>query len=348
MPPIPNPHTLQQLAERVGARLEGDPSLEITGIAPIGSATGNDLTFLANSRYQGELARCNAGAVILSEHQPGLTMAQLVVADPYYAYATLLTMLYTVPRSATGISPDARVACPVGDDPDIAAFVTVGDGSVIGHRVTLHAGVRIGRNCVIGDDVTLHPNVVVRDGCRLGHRVIIQSGAVIGSDGFGYATHNGVHHKIPHVGNVVLEDDVEIGANVTIDRGALEDTRVGAGTKVDNLVQIAHNARLGRACLLVSQSGVAGSSELGDYVVLGGQVGVAGHVKIGKGTQVGGKAGVNKSIGPGLVVSGHPLLPLREHLKVLAVTARLPELRDRVNVLEKRLAEGSDQHAESV
>jgi len=330
--------TLAELAKQIGAHLVGDGSVQVDGIAPIDAAQPTQVTFLANSRYGEALKSSAAAAVIIAKETPGLPMAQLIVADPYYGYAQAMNRFHHVPRAARGISADARLATQaIGVDPDIAAFVSVAAGSVLGDRVTLHPGVRIGSGCSVGDDVVLHDNVVLRDGCTLGNRVVVHAGTVIGSDGFGYATHQGVHHKIPHVGIVRVEDDVELGANCAIDRGVMGDTVIGAGTKLDNLVQIAHNVQVGRGCLMAAQSGVSGSSRLGNFVVLGGQVGVSGHLKVGDQSMVGGKAGVTKSLSGGQMYSGFPAAPHREYLKGQALVARIPALRDALKQLTKRL-----------
>ncbi|MDH5526214.1 MAG: UDP-3-O-(3-hydroxymyristoyl)glucosamine N-acyltransferase [Nitrospirota bacterium] len=340
--PHPSPskrHTLAELAELVGARLIGDGRVEVDGIAPIAEAGPTQLTFVANPRYLKELATTRAAAVLVAE-ESGISAGQLVVRSPYAAYARLMNHFYAVPRQARGVSADARVdaSAKVGVEPDIGAFVTVGPGAVLGDRVTLHPGVRVGEGVVVGDDVTLHPNVVLYPGCRIGHRVIVHAGTVVGSDGFGYATDGGVHHKIPHVGGVVVGDDVEIGACCTIDRGVLGDTEIGPGSKLDNLIQLAHNVRIGRGCLLAAQTGIAGSTHLGDYVATGGQAGFSGHLSVGSQVQVAGKAGVTKDVGDREVVSGFPALPHREALRAQAAQARIPELRERVKKLEQQLS----------
>ena len=335
MAPSRNRLTLARAAELVGARLVGDPDAEVGGIAPIGDAGPEELTFLANPRYRNALETCRAQAVIIAREVEGLAIGQLVVDDPYYAYASLLTHFHAEPRRTGGISPDARVeADAVGVEPDIGAFVTVGPGTRLGDRVTLHPGVRIGRDCTVGDDVTLFANVVVRDGCRLGSRVTIHSGTVVGSDGFGYATHQGVHHKIPHVGRVIVEDDVEIGAGCALDRGALGDTVIGAGSKLDNLVQLAHNVRLGQGCLLASQVGISGSTTLGNYVVIGGQAGIAGHLTVGDRVMIAGKGGVTKDLAGGQMVSGFPAMAHREELKRQAAVGTIPQLKEKIARLE--------------
>lgn len=336
---------LSAVAELVGARLIGDGARPVRGVAPLAEAEGDEVAFLANARYRKDLAATRAAAVLVAEPVEGSAAAQLVVPDPYAAFARLMRHLFERARKAGGVSPDARVdpTARIGADPDLAAFVTVGPGAVIGDRATLHPGARVEAGCRLGDDVTLHPNVVVREGCRIGHRVTVHAGTVIGADGFGYATEGGEHRKIPHVGGVVLEDDVELGANVTIDRAVLGDTVVGAGTKIDNLVQVGHNVRIGRGCLVVSQVGISGSTVLGDYVVLGGQAGVAGHLRLGRGARVGARGGVTKDVPDGQTVSGFPASPHREQLKAQAALGRLPELRERLGRLERRVRELSGE-----
>jgi len=335
--------TLAQVAEIIGARLVGPEDTVVRGVGTLADARPDEVTFLSNPRYRKALTGTRAGAAIVAEEVADAAVPQLVVANPYAAYARLMRNLFATNRKAAGISPDARVdpSATIGPEPDIGAFVTVGPGCVIGARVTLRPGVHLGAGCTLGDDVTLHAGVVLREGCRLGHRVTIHPGAVIGSDGFGYASEGGIHHKIPHVGIVVLEDDVELGANVTIDRAVLGQTVIGAGTKIDNQVQVAHNVHIGKGCLIAALAGISGSTELGDYVVMGGQSGIAGHVHVGKGTRVAAKAGVTKDTGAGQTVSGFPAAPHREELRRQASVTRLPELRARVEALEKAMGVGT-------
>lgn len=329
--------TLAQVAECIGARLVGPKDAVVCGVGTLADAGPDEVTFLSNTRYAKALAGTRAAAAIVAREVPEAAVAQLVVDDPYWAYARLMRELFTPERTAGGVSPDARVdpSAAVGAEPDIGAFATVGPGCVVGARATLHPGVHVGAGCTLGDDVTLHAGVVLRERCRLGARVTIHAGSVIGADGFGYATGAGVHEKIPHVGTVVVEDDVEIGANVTIDRAVLGETVIGAGTKIDNQVQVAHNVRIGKGCLIAALVGVSGSSELGDYVVIGGQAGIAGHVHVGKGARIAARGGVTKDIPAGETVSGFPAVPHREELRRQAALTRLPELRARVAALEK-------------
>jgi UDP-3-O-[3-hydroxymyristoyl] glucosamine N-acyltransferase len=329
--------TLARVAEILGARLVGRADAVVRGVGTLSDAGPDEVTFLANPRYAKGLAGTRAAAAIVAEEVPGIATAQLVVADPYSGYARLMRELFIPERKARGVSPDARVdpTATLGPEPDIGPFAVVGPGCVIGARATLHAGVHLGAECRLGDDVTLHPGVVLREGVRLGSRVTIHPGAVIGADGFGYATGGGVHVKIPHVGTVVIEDDVELGANVTIDRAVLGETVIGAGTKIDNHVQVAHNVHIGKGCLIAALVGVSGSSELGDYVVIGGQAGISGHVVVGSGVRIAGRGGVTKDIPAGQTVSGFPAIPHREELRRQAALSRLPALRARVEALEK-------------
>lgn len=341
---------LTELARLIGAELHGDGDRVIRGVAGIDEAGPDQITFLANAKYRAALAATRAGAVILDRPIDGLGAAQVVTPDPYYAYSRLVRHFYAEPYRSSGVSSQAAVAAGarLGRDVSIHAFVVVEDGAVIGDRVTLHAGVFVGRDSRVGDDSILYPNVTVREGVALGRRVILHSGAVIGSDGFGFATHNGRHEKILQVGSVVIEDDVELGANVTVDRAALGVTRIGRGTKVDNLVQIAHNVSIGEHCLIVAQVGISGSTTVGNSVTIAGQAGAAGHVTIGDGTVVAGRAGVTKDIPPRSVVSGFPAMPHDEWRASQAAVARLPELRKRLRELEQRLArlEGGNNREE--
>jgi len=337
MPTANRSMTLAEVAEIIGARLIGPEDAVVCGVGTLADAGPEEITFLSNPHYRKALAGTHAAAAIVAAEVPEAAVAQLVVADPYSAYAKLMRELFTPMREAAGVSPDARVdpSATVGPEPDIGAFVTVGAGCVIGARATLHPGVHVGAGCVLGDDVTLHAGVVLREGCRFGSRVTIHAGTVIGADGFGYATGEGEHRKIPHVGTVLIEDDVEVGANVTIDRAVLGETVIGAGTKIDNHVQVAHNVRIGKGCLIAALVGVSGSTELGDFVVIGGQAGLAGHVRVGNGVRIAARGGVTKDIPAGETVSGFPAVPHREELRRQAALTRLPELRTRVEALEK-------------
>jgi UDP-3-O-[3-hydroxymyristoyl] glucosamine N-acyltransferase len=262
-----------------------------------------------------------------------------VVANPKYAFARLVQQFFVAPYKARGIAPQVvqGIGAQIGPDVSIWPFVTLGDRVRIGARVTLYPGVFIGDDSVVEDDSLLYPNVTVQERCTIGKRVIIHSGTVIGSDGFGYVQQEGRHHKIPQIGTVVIEDDVELGANVTVDRATFGRTVIKRGAKVDNLVQIAHNVVIGSNCILVAQAGISGSTALGKNVVLAGQVGVAGHLTLGDNVMVGAQAGVTKSVPAGARLWGTPARPLARVKRVHAVLQRLPELYQKVEELEKLL-----------
>ena len=335
--------TVQRLAELIGGRVIGDPSLIISGIAPIGEAQAGQITFLSNPRYARELLATKASAVILGpRYEQGrvpATLARLIVDDPYYGMCQVVRHFYEQPYRSTGVSPMASIGQKValGAEISIHPFVVVGDRAVIGDRVTLFPGCYVGPDAVIGDDSLLYPNVTVRERARIGRRVIIHSGTVVGSDGFGYAFHRGEHHKIPQVGTVVIEDDVELGANVSVDRATLGLTVIGRGTKVDNLVQIAHNVTIGERSIIVAQAGISGSTAVGRGVILAGQVGVVGHVAIGDGARVGAQSGVARNVAPGQDVSGSPAIDHRQWLAVQATLPHLPELRRQLHRIEEEL-----------
>jgi UDP-3-O-[3-hydroxymyristoyl] glucosamine N-acyltransferase len=263
------------------------------------------------------------------------------VKNPYLAFAKLLTIFHVKPHASKGIMEGAMVGKDVvtGEDITICPGAYVADGVRMGNRVVLYPGVVLYEGVEIGDDVTLHANVTVREGCRIGNRVIVHGGVVIGSDGFGYAPDGKSYQKIPQIGVVVIEDDVEIGANTTIDRAALGITLIRRGTKIDNLVQIAHNCIIGENCIIVSQTGISGSTKLGEHVTIGGQVGIVGHLDIGDNVMVGAKSGVHNSISAGQIYSGYPAFPHKEWLKAASVFSKLPEMRKTINSLEKRIQE---------
>lgn len=331
---------LKELAEQLGAEIVGDPNLLIKGVAGIKEARKGDVTFVSNIRYREALRTTRASAVIVSRPMKDLPLAWLVVKDPYYAFCRVVTYFYQKPYQPMGVHSLASIGQDVklGGDLSICPFARVEDGAIIGNRVTLYPGVYVGEKSCIGDDSILYSNVSIREKVKIGCRVIIHSGAVIGSDGFGFATHDGRHHKIPQVGIVVVGDDVEIGANVTVDRAALGKTVIGRGTKIDNLVQIAHNVTIGEDSLLVAQVGISGSTQLGDRVTLAGQVGLAGHLTIGDNVVVGAKSGVIRDVSSNERVSGIFALPHRTWLEIQASLPHLPDLRKHLKVLEDKLS----------
>lgn len=335
------PAALKQLAELIGADLRGNPELVIHRVYPIDQAQAGDITFVANPKYLSKLETCQASAVIVAPgvDAPGLNL--LIAANPYLAFAKILTFLQGPAESGKGVMPGALVA----DSADLADSVTVYPGAVVGENVKigagtiLHPGVVVYADAVIGSDCLLHAGAIVREGCRLGSRVILQPAAVIGADGFGFAPDGAGYYKIPQVGIVVLEDDVEIGACSCVDRAALGETRIGRGTKLDNLVQIGHNAEIGEDSILVSQSGIAGSSRIGRHCTFGGQSAVAGHVTIGDNVTIGARGGASGNVEPNQVLSGLPLLPHKQWLRMSMTLPKLPEMRKELQQLKKRLAE---------
>ena len=332
--------SLQEIAQYLGGRVAGDGGILIGGLATLDDAGEGQLTFLANPKYAAKVATTNASAVLMGEGGNAHGKNAIFHPNPYLAFAKLLTLFYTAPAVPRGVMPGAFVAdgAKIGADVSVYPGASIGAGAVIGDRVTLHPGVVIYPGVVIGDDVTLYANVSVRERCRIGNRVTIHDGTVVGSDGFGYAPDGNAYYKIPQIGIVVIEDDVEIGSNCTIDRAALEVTRIRRGTKIDNLVQIAHNVVIGEDCIIVSQVGISGSTQLGNHVTLGGQVGVAGHIKIGENVMIGAKSGVVGNVEPNQVLSGIPVMPHREWLKSAGLVPRLPEFRKSLSALEKKVA----------
>ena len=328
--------TLADLAERLGGRVQGDPGLRLRGVAPLAEATPEGLSFLANPRYLAEAGRSAAGAILAGEGTSLEGRSLIVVPDPYLALARALEIFHPPERPRPGVSPAAHVpsSCAIGPEAAIQTGVVLGERCRVGARTVIQAGVVLGDAVTVGEDTWLHPNVTVYAGCAIGSRVVVHAGAVIGSDGFGFAREGERHHKIPQVGTVVVEDDVEIGANAAIDRATFGATRIGRGTKIDNLVQIGHNVRIGENTLLVAQSGISGSTRLGRNVIIAGQSGAAGHLEIGDGSRVGAKSAVLQDLPAGSFVIGHPAIEAGRWRRAAALFARLPELRRRLTRLE--------------
>jgi UDP-3-O-[3-hydroxymyristoyl] glucosamine N-acyltransferase len=333
---------LKHLADHLGCRLEGDGDIEVSRLAGLTHAGPGDVAFLANPRYGPALRATGASAVILGEDAPAAPCAMLRSRDPYLAFANAVALFTEEIHPAAGVDPLAAVApdANLGADVSVGAFVSIAGEARIGDRSVLYPGVTVGRSARIGSDCIIHAGVSIREGTIIGDRVIVQDGAVIGSDGFAFAPRSdGTYQKIPQPSVVVIEDDVEIGANTTIDRPAVGETRIRAGAKIDNLVQIAHGVTVGRNTLLVGQVGIAGSTTIGDDVVLAGQVGVAGHIEIGKGARATGKSGITNSVEAGALVSGFPAIPNREWLRCSAAYRRLPEMKKTLAELEARVAD---------
>jgi UDP-3-O-[3-hydroxymyristoyl] glucosamine N-acyltransferase len=313
MPAVP----LRDIVTFVSGRYDG-PDAVIAGVAPLSEATEQHISFLSNPRYASQLETTNAAAVLVAHDLPGQSEKYIRVANPYYAMATTVARFFAQRPRPSGISPKADVAqsAKLGSNVAVGAFSVIGEEAVIGDDVVIYPNVTIEASAVIGDGTIIYPQVSIYYACRVGKRCIVHSGVVIGADGYGFATDDqGVHHKIPQVGIVRIEDDVEIGAGTTIDRAALGETVIGEGTKIDNLVQIGHNVRVGKRCLLVSQVGIAGSTTLGDFVQVGGQSGFAGHLKIGHRVRVYSKSAVFEDVPDGVWVRGIPAVSQREYVR---------------------------------
>ncbi|BFU91360.1 MAG: UDP-3-O-acylglucosamine N-acyltransferase [Nitrospira sp.] len=338
-PQLPSPITLAQIHEVVGGTIHGDSQTQISGLTSLGEADPNALSFIANDKMSKAAATLRVAALLVHRHLPDLAMPQIIVDNPLLAFARVAQTFFVRQQAPRGIAEHMMQGADVriGTDPSIWPFVSLGDRVTIGNRVTLYPGVFVGSDSTIGDDSVLYPNVVVREGCSLGARVIVHSGTVIGADGFGYVQHQGRHHKIPQLGGVVIEDDVELGANVTIDRATFGRTLVKQGTKVDNLVQIAHNVTVGEHCILVAQVGIAGSTTIGRHVMIGGQAGLADHLTIGDQVMIAAKSGVNRSIESNQMVGGIPAMPREKALRIQGGIFQLPEMKELVRNLEQRV-----------
>ncbi|MCL2760846.1 MAG: UDP-3-O-(3-hydroxymyristoyl)glucosamine N-acyltransferase [Desulfuromonadales bacterium] len=332
---------LKEVADFIGGNLIGDPNIVINGVGTLDDASDTEITFLANSKYVEKVLTTRAAAVILPVGADSCGKNVIEVNNPYLAFAKILTVFYVKRPAFKGVMEGAFVnqSAKLGREISIYPGSYIGEGVVIGERVTIYPGATIYDHAVIGDDVIIHSNVAIREKCRIGNRVILQNGAVIGSDGFGYAPDGKDWYKIPQIGIVVIEDDVEVGANTTIDRAALEVTLIKRGTKIDNQVQIAHNCKIGENCIFASQVGIAGSTEIGKHVTLAGQVGVAGHIKIGDNAILGAQAGVPGNVESGAVLNGYPAIPHKEWVRSSLIFSRLPEMKKNLAALEKRVVE---------
>jgi UDP-3-O-[3-hydroxymyristoyl] glucosamine N-acyltransferase len=331
---------LNHLADKLSALLEGPGDVEITGVAGLNEAVPGQVTFVTDNNLA-QLAQTRASAAIVSLKAPKGELPVLRVKNPRMAFARAIELFSVAPYRSTGIHERAVIGknVVIGSDPSIHPNVVIDDDVRIGDRVTLYPGVWIGKGASIGDDSIVYSNVNIREDVRIGNRVILHAGATIGSDGFGYVTDEGRHHKIPQVGGVIIGDDVEIGANSTVDRATLGNTVIKRGTKIDNLVHVGHNVTIGEHCFLVAQVGISGSCTIGDYVVLAGQVGLADHVTIGDRTMVSAKTGVIKNVLPGQTIGGYYAMQQKDWLKVQAILPKLPELRKQIAELANQMRE---------
>jgi len=334
---------LRDIAHALGCELRGDGDVEIVDVAPIEEATPGTLTFLSDRRLAGRLATSRATAVVLPPDAPEVALPSLRAPHPYLAFAAAVELFHPPPpRPAAGIHPTAVIApsARLGAGAALGPHVVVGERVVIGRGAVLNANVTIYADASIGDDFVAHAGAVVREGVRIGDRVILHAGAVVGSDGFGYLPLADGNHRIPHVGTVILEDDVEVGANTTIDRASLGATLVGRGTKLDNLVMVGHGCRIGAGCLLAGHVGLAGSTTLGTRVMMGGQAGAAGHLTIGDRAQVAAQTGIHRDIPAGAQYGGYPAMEVRRWRRVTMSLPRVPELFRRLRRVERFLGLG--------
>jgi len=333
-------YSLAELAALVGGRVEGDPERAVESIQTLAAAGPRDLSFLTHPRYREQAAASAAGAILVGPGAPPLQADLLVVGDAAQALARLIALFHPPRRPAPGVHPTAVVGEGARVDPTahVGAYAVIGAGSDIGPGAAVHALAVVGRDCSLGAGAVLHPHVVLYDGTAVGERSEIHAGAVLGSDGFGYASAAGRHTKIPQAGRVIVEADVEVGANATIDRATLGETRIGAGTKIDNLVQVGHNVEIGEACILCGQAGIAGSTRLGRGVVLAGQAGVGGHLTLGDFAQVAAKSAALSPVAAGVKVGGIPAIELGKWRREVVLRGRLEEMGRKLAELTRRLA----------
>ena len=340
--------TTQQLGEKIGAAVRGDGALRIDNCLPLEEAGPNDLSFLSNRKYIKQMRDSRAGAVVLSPDDAELAgedRTVLIADDPYFAFRNAVVALFGFRKHpAPGVSDKAEVAdtAQLGENCHVSPFAVIAEGAKLGARCTIYPHCYIGAEAVLGDDCILYPNVTVYERCVLGSRVALHAGCSIGHDGFGYATHQKpdeplAHHKIPHIGHTVIEDDVEMGAACTIDRATIGSTVIGAGTKFSNSVTIGHGCKIGRHNLFVGQVGLAGTTKTGDYVVMGGQAGAAGHIEIGDGAQFAAQSGIGSNMKGGQQYGGVPAIPLSQAKRQWFAISRLPDMLSTVRKLEKRI-----------
>jgi len=332
-------YKVKDLAAAIGGDVAGDGERFIRGVNGVGEAGPEDASFVANPRYLPLLKNTRAGAVVVGKDVEAAGVTLIKVDAPYVAFMKIVVLFAPPPSVPQGVSPSAFVhaSARLGADVGLGPFAVVDAGAVVGDRTTIGAGSYVGRDARVGSDTLLYANVTLRERVRIGDRCIFHPGVVIGSDGFGFATQDDIHHKIPQIGTVVIEDDVEIGANTTVDRGTLGETRIGRGSKLDNLIQIAHNVQIGEGTLIAAQTGISGSTKVGNYCVFAGQVGVVGHITIGDRAILAAQAGVAKSVPPGATYWGFPARPIMEVKRDEARIKMLEKLFARVRALEHEL-----------
>ncbi|UCG59168.1 MAG: UDP-3-O-(3-hydroxymyristoyl)glucosamine N-acyltransferase [Phycisphaerales bacterium] len=334
--------TLGELAEYVGGRVCGDTSVVIKSASTLGRASDGDISFLVNRKYHKQLRGTKASAVIVGKEMTDTSVPLLVVEDPYYAFMQIMVLLHGHRKhKKVGISPRAAISdgAKIGADCHIHDFATVGDGTRVGDGCIVYPGACIGRDVHIGNDSVIYPNVTIHDDCKIGNRVIINASCIIGADGFGYASYKGTHHKIPQIGSVVIEDDVEIGGCCSIERGTLGDTVIGQGSKLGDLVAIGHGTKIGTHCLLVAQAGIAGSASVGHHCIIGAQACVVGHVNIGNNVTVAAQAGVVANVPDGQVVLGAPAVEATQGKQAYDIIQRLPEIQRSIQDLQAQIGQ---------
>jgi UDP-3-O-[3-hydroxymyristoyl] glucosamine N-acyltransferase len=333
--------SLKELAEHVGGEVRGDGGMVIKAVSTLEEAGAGEITFLTNKKYEPFLKTTKASAVIVAK--PAETKAALLVTeDPYYAFMQIVVLLHGHRKhKKVGVSERSSVAktAKLGANCNVYDFAVISDGAQVGKNCFLYPGAFVGPDVKMGDDCIVYPNAVIYDGCEIGDRVIIHANAAVGEDGYGFATHKGEHHKIPQIGRVVLEDDVEIGACCTIERATLGDTIICKGTKVGDMVAIGHGTKVGAHCLLVPQVGISGSTTLGHHCVVGGQAGIVGHIKIGNMVTIGAQSGVSNDIPDGATILGAPAIEANKAKRAYTSMQHLPEMRKSIRQLEKRLGE---------
>ena len=332
--------TLSQIASLLGGEVQGDGSIKICGVAGIEQAKPGDLTFVANPRYKKLLKTTKASAAIVGKDIEKSPIPLIRHPNPYFAFSKAIQIFFDYQKTyPEKIDPTCIQGknLKLGKGVFIGPFVVLGDDVEIGDKVVVLASCYIGDGVLIGENSFIYPNVTIREGSVIGKDVIIHSGAVIGSDGFGYAKEGGIYHKIPQVGKVVIEDFVEIGANVCVDRATLGETRIGKGTKIDNLVQIAHNVKIGENCIIISQVGISGSSQIGKNVTLAGQAGMVGHIKIGDNVAVGAQSGISKDVPPNTTIFGYPAREIKKAKRIEACVSNLPRWAQRIKELEEKV-----------
>ena len=332
--------TLGELAEYVGGRICGDPKVIIKSASTLGRADEGDISFLTNRKYEKQLRNTKASAVIVGKETPAASVPLLIADDPYYAFMQIMVLLHGHRKhKKTGVSPKASISdsAKIGMDCHIHDFVTIADDARIKDGCIIYPGAYIGQGTQIGNDSIIYPNVTVYDGCKIGNRVIINANTTVGEDGFSYATYKGIHHKIPQTGIVIVEDDVEIGACCGIERGTLNDTVIGQGSKLGDMVTVGHGTRIGSHCLLVAQVGIAGSTNIGHHCTVGGQVGIVGHINIGNNVTIAAQAGVINNIPDNKVVLGAPAIDANMGRRAYSMIQYLPDMRQNIRELQSQI-----------